>query len=226
VHAFDDFWNNNCAWPIAAAVLSPQEILKMGEEGLARLLRDQGVRFHRRSLPPILTWAKTAATPDIAPANARRLALALQHERQQKTLDIRALETELAEFLCRTPYVLMLSCPGLNVTTVADIAAELGPITHYAAAKCLTGRAGLWPSRHQSGQVDRSGSLVRCANRKLRAALLRGADSLLRSNPHFQQQGASWKKAGEEPHRSVTWWRVNKYSTIRNVPRDMGSWRN
>jgi transposase len=201
--AFPDFWNNNCAWPIAAAILSPQEILTMGEDGLARLLRDQGIRFHRRSLAGILTWAAAAPAPDVAPENARRLALALQREREQKTLEIRAFDIDLAQLLCRTPYVLMLSCPGLNVPTVADIAAELGPIRHYASAKSLTGRAGLWPTRHQSGQVDRRGSLVRCANRKLRAALLRGADSLLRSNPHFLDLGTAWKKAGEDPHRRV-----------------------
>jgi hypothetical protein len=43
--------------------------------------------------------------------------------------------------------VLLLSCPGRNVVTIADIAAELGPIGHYASAKGITGRAGLRPTR-------------------------------------------------------------------------------
>ena len=203
-HAFHDLWKNNCAWPLARAVLSPQEILDLGEAGLARLLRDQGVRFHRRSLAPLLAWAAQAPPPDAAPANARRLALASEEDRRQKAREIQALEPELAEFLCRTPYVLLLSCPGPNVATAADIAAELGPISHYASAKGITGRAGLRPSRYQSGQVDRGGGpLVRCANRKLRAALLRGADSLLSCNPYFHDLGGRWKAAGEEPHRAV-----------------------
>jgi transposase len=199
---FHDFWKNHCAWPIARHFLSPQAILAAGEDGLADLLHAQNIRFHRRSLPPVLAWAQQAPRPDVAPANAQRLALALEDDRLQKARQIRGLEPELADFLCRTPYVLLLSCPGLNVTTTADIAAELGPIDHYASAKGITGRAGLRPSRYQSGQVDRSGGpLVRCANRKLRAALLRAADNLLSCHPYFQELAARWKKAGEDPHR-------------------------
>jgi transposase len=200
--AFADFWKNHCGWPIAAAVLCPQDVLDLGADGLARLLRDQGVRFHRRSLPPILAWAATALPADVAPANARRLALLAEEERRRKAQEIQALEVELAEFLCRTPYVLLLSCAGLNVASIADVAAELGPIEHYASAKGITGRAGLYPSRYQSGQVDRRGGpLVGCANRKLRAALLRAADCLLSCHPHFHDLGARWRGAGEEPHR-------------------------
>src|SRR5262249_11241574 len=147
--------------------------------GLARLLREQGVRFQRRSLTPVLDWARQAPPPDVAPACARRIALALEEDRRQKSREIYDLESELAALLCRTPYVLLLSCPGLNVANISDIASELGPIGNYASAKGITGRAGLRPSRQQSGQRDRTGGpLPRACNRKLRAALLRGADCL------------------------------------------------
>jgi transposase len=203
-HAFQDFWKNHCAWPIAQAVLGPQDILQLGTDGLERLLREQGVHFHRRSLPPILAWAADAPAPDTAPAMHRRLAWARYQERCHKFQEIQALELELAQFLCRTPYLLLLSCPGLNVATIADLAAELGPVSNYASANGIAGRAGLRPLRYQSGQVDRaSGPLVRCANRKLRAALLRAADCLLHSNPHFHQLGVEGRAAGAEPHQLV-----------------------
>jgi transposase len=202
VRCFPDFWKNRCTWPIARHFLSPQAILDLGEEGLARWLRDQHIRFQRRSLPPILDWARQAPQPDVAPANARRLALELEDDRRQKSRQIQALEVELAAHLSRTPYVLMLACPGLNVASIADIAAELGPISHYASAKGITGRAGLRPCRYQSGQVDLAGGpLVRCCNRKLRAALLRGADCLLSCNPHFVELAAGWRQAGEDARR-------------------------
>jgi transposase len=201
---FGDFWTNHCAWPIARHVLSPQEILQLGNDGLIRLLQGQGVHFHRRSLPPILAWAEQAPPADVAPANARRLAIRLEEDRSRKTQQISDAEPELAALLCRTPYVLLLSCPGLGVATIADIAAELGPISHYARAKGITGRAGLRPCRYQSGQVDRcDGPLVRCCNRKLRAALLRGADVLLRCHPHFRTLAESWRQAGTDARRIV-----------------------
>jgi transposase len=202
--AFGDFWTNHCAWPLARHFLTPQQIADAGAEGLARLLRDQTVRFQRRSLAPILDWARQAPTPDIAPANARRITLALEDDRRQKSQEIHALEVELAALLCRTPYVLLLCCAGLNVSTIADIASELGPISHYASPKGITGRAGLRPTRYQSGQVDRSGGkLPRAANRKLRAALLRGADCLLSCHPYFRALAESWRRAGDDPRRIV-----------------------
>ena len=71
----------------------------------------------------------------------------------------------------RTPYVLLLSFPGINVVSAADFGGETGPMEHYATAKSITGRAGLCPSRYQSDRVDRpNGPLVRRANRSLRAA--------------------------------------------------------
>ena len=200
--SFHDFWKNHCSWPIARHFLSPQAIRDLGAEGLARFLRDRGVHFQRRSLTPVVAWAETAPLPDVAPANAQRIAGALEDDRRAKQQQIHGLEAELAGCLCHTPYLLLLSCPGLNVGTIADIAAELGPISHYASAKAITGRAGLRPSRYQSGQVDHSGGpLVRCCNRKLRAALLRGADCLLSINPHFRDLARRWRTAGQDPRR-------------------------
>ena len=80
--AFGDFWKNHCAWPIAQHFLTPQEIADAGEDGLARLLREQGVRFQHRSLTPVLDWARQAPPPDVAPACARRIARALEEDRR------------------------------------------------------------------------------------------------------------------------------------------------
>ena len=73
------------------------------------------------------------------------------------------------------------------MVTAAEFAAEAGPITAYAKARAITGRAGLYPSRYQSGPVDRAnGPLVKKGNRRLRQAILRIADTLMRCNDHFR----------------------------------------
>ena len=103
----------------------------------------------------------------------------------------------------QTPYVLLLSFPGINVVSAADFAAEMGPIEHYANARAITGRAGLRPARYQSGQVDKAdGPLVRCCNRKLRAAILRIADNLIGCNQHFNALSHTWKAQGKDPRHS------------------------
>ena len=116
---------------------------------------------------------------------------------------IRAIESELAEPLSQTPYVLLLSIPGINVVSAAEFAGEMGPIKHYAKPRAITGRAGLYPSRYQSDEVDHpNGPLVRLANHDLRRAILIIADNLIRCNEHFGVLVAGWrvKKAGCPRH--------------------------
>src|SRR5262245_4503640 len=148
----------------------------------------------------VLEWAAQAAPGDTPTALHRRLALALDDERQQKAKEIQALERELASRLAQTPYVLLLSFPGINVVSAADFAGEAGPIEHYANAKSITGRAGLRPARYQSDQVDKAnGRLVRNCNHALRAAILGIADNLIVCNHHFGVLATQWAAQGKDP---------------------------
>jgi len=112
---------------------------------------------------------------------------------------IHSLEIEIASLVGHTPYVLLMVIPGINVVSAADFAGEAGPIEHYANPNALTGRAGLFPSRYQSDTVDRQGRMVRCANRRLRAALMQIADNLIVVNNHFRGVAALWKQQRAHP---------------------------
>ena len=200
---FDDLWDRDCALHLARRFASPADLHAAGLDGLCRSLDDAGVRFQRRTLRPVLEWAAQAAAPDLGAAARRRFALALDDDRAQKGRDIQALERDIAAALARTPYVPLLSFPGVNVVSAADFAGEMGPIVYYANARAITGRAGLRPSRYQSDQVDKAdGPLVRCCNRKLRAALLRIADNLIQCNHHFHALAHRWKEQGKDPRHT------------------------
>jgi len=113
------------------------------------------------------------------------------------------LEGELAYYLCQTPYVLLLSIPGINVVWAAEFAGEMGPIEHYLNSRSITGRAGLFPSSYQSSQVDcPNGQLARRANRRLRAVLLGIADTLICCNHHFSVLATRWRALGKDPRDS------------------------
>jgi hypothetical protein len=130
----------------------------------------------------------------------RRLALAQVEDRQRKTQEILGLERELAHYLALTPYILLLSFPGINVVWAAEFAAEMGPIEHYANSRAISGRAGLFPRRYQSDRVDHAnGCLARRANRRLRAVLLGIADTLIGCNQHFGLLNARWRALGKDP---------------------------
>ena len=82
------------------------------------------------------------------------------------------LEQELAGILAKMPYILLLSHPGINVISASELAGEMGPIEHYAHARSITGRAGLFPSRYQSDEVDRAdGPLAHHRNARLKGRL-------------------------------------------------------
>ena len=196
---FDDIWERACAWHLVRRFASATELLAAGLDGLCRSLAAASIRYQRRTLEPVLAWAAQAAPPDLGAAVRRRCALALDDDRRQKDREIQALERDIAAHLVTTPYALLLSFPGINVVSAADFAGEMGPITHYANARAITGRAGLRPSRYQSDEVDKAnGPLIRQCNHKLRAAIVGIADNLVCCNHHFNVLATRWRAAGKD----------------------------
>jgi transposase len=200
---FDKFWESDVAFRLIRRFSSAPAMAEQGVTGLGRYLDEQEARYQRRTLETVSTWAKNAAAADIAADLHRDIALAHEDDRAHKTQQIITLERDIAHRLVQTPYVLLMSFPGINVVSAADFAGEMGPIENYANPNAITGRAGLFPSRYQSDRVDRAnGPLVRRANRALRAVILGIADNLMLCNRHFRQLAAAWKAAGKAPRKS------------------------
>jgi transposase len=197
---FDKLWESAVPWHLLRHYPTAEQLRAAGLTTLCHSLRRAGIRFQRRTAQAVLDWADQAAPGDVAADQHLRIALALYEDRQRKTLEIRALEREIAGRLARTPYVLPLSFPGINVVSAADFAGEAGPIEHYANPKSITGRAGLRPSRYQSNATDKAdGPLVRNCNHALRAAILGIADNLILCNHHFQHLATQWAGQGKDP---------------------------
>jgi transposase len=202
---FDDrFWIFPLPMTIARHVTTPSELLARGVAGLQTLLHEVEIRFQQRSLLKIIAWAEQAAPPDLDAALHQRILSDLDDDRLGKTRQIQALEVEIAASLAATPYVLLMAIPGINVVSAGELAGEMGPIAHYANANALTGRAGLFPSRHQSDAVDRAGKIVRSGNKRLRSALMRIADNLLSVNAYFKGQRALWTSQRVDPRLQRT----------------------
>ncbi len=196
---FDPLWDSQVAWHLIRQFPSAAAMQRAGLDGLVQSLRQAGVRFQRRTLEAVLLWADQAAPAEPTADINHQLVLALNADRLQKAQEIKALERRIAQALVGTPYILLLSIPGVNVVSAAEFAAEMGPIENYANARAITGRAGLFPSRYQSDKVDiANGQLVRCANRRLRATILFVADNLILCNQHFRALAAKWRLAGSD----------------------------
>ena len=198
---FEDIFRSKTALPVARHFATPQSIVKAGTSGLTKVARLAGVQVHRRTLVRILAWAQAAPVPDEGAPLYHELVCSLDDDRITKEKQIAAIERELVSLLVQAPYVRLLALAGINVVLASQFAAEAGPIVNYASAKVITGRAGLYPRRYQSDEVDHtSGKLARRGNRRLRCALLMSADTLLRCNDYFGVLGRKWADQGKDTH--------------------------
>jgi transposase len=196
----DKLFRDSIALPVALKFSSAETIRKAGVDAMASHLRQTKVRFQARTIQRIVAWASTAADPSELAAMQTRQWQQLNEVRTLFTQQIAATEREIAGFLVKTPYVLLLSVTGINVVSAARLAGEAGPIEHYTSARAINGRAGLFPSRYQSDQVDHAdGSLARHCNRKLRGAAMLIAENLSKCHPHYRGLSDLWKQQKVDP---------------------------
>lgn len=195
----NNLWKQDLPLCLARRGGSAAAIRAAGVPGLREWLEEAKVRYQSPTLGRVLAWAGNAADADPLAPHVTRVWLTLHDDWLIKTQQIVRVERDLAEILAKTPYILLLSHPGINVVSAGELAGETGPIEHYAHAKAITGRAGLFPSRYQSDEVDRAdGSLAHLRNARLRAAWLRLADNLVKCNDYYRGKAKLWTQRGVE----------------------------
>lgn len=198
--AEDKLYHKSIALPIALEFSSAEAIRQAGVAGIESHLNETKVRFQARTIERIVAWAGTAADPSELTTIHTRQWQQLNEVRCLFDQQIAATEREMAGFLVKTPYILLLSVTGINIVSAGRLAGEAGPIEHYASAGAINGRAGLYPSRYQSDEVDRAdGSLVRQCNRKLRGAAMLVAENLIKCHPHYRGVSALWAQQKVDP---------------------------
>jgi transposase len=196
----DSLFHRSIAMPIALHFSSAEAIRRAGVSGISRYLNESKIRFQTRTVERVVAWASTAAEPSELAAQYTHYWQQLNTQCRLYDEHIDTVEQELAGFLAKTPYILLLSVTGINVISAARLAGEAGPIEHYATARAINGRAGLYPSRYQSDEVDRAdGGLVRQCNRRLRGAAMLVADNLIKCHPYYRGLSALWAQQKVDP---------------------------
>lgn len=192
----DKLFNKSIAMTIANQFSSASSIKQAKADGMAAYLRNNKVRFQDRTLDKIYAWSLQAADADPLQVLLTEQWKQLAQIRSLMTQQILDTERKTANLLVKTPYVLLLSVKGINIVSAGELAGEAGPIEHYASATAISGRAGLYPSRYQSDEVDRSGSVAKSCNRRLRAACILLAKNLIKCHPYYRGLSAVWEKRG------------------------------
>jgi transposase len=183
----DKLFNKSIAMPIALGFPTSEKIHFAGVDRITAYLKEHKIRFQPRTIERIVAWSATATEPSPLWDMLTDQWKQLNELRSTLTNQIECVEQEMAKFLVKTPYVLLLSVTGINVVSAAGLAGEAGPIEHYATARAINGRAGLFPSRYQSDEVDRAdGAVARNCNRRLRAAAILVAKNLIKCHPYYR----------------------------------------
>ena len=187
----DKFFSKAVALPWRQSSHLLQRFTKLESRDCAIHLQKTKIRSQAATVEKIVAWASNAA--EEAPLGNLLTSqwLELNDMRLQMTANVSRVEREMAGFLAKTPYILLLSVTGINVVSAAALAGEAGPIDRYANSRSIIGRAGLFPSRYQSDEIDRpNGKLVRQGNKRLRVALLTIAENLIKCHPYYRGYSA------------------------------------
>ena len=201
---FDHLFEFPTGLMIAARCDSPAKLIRLGRVRLSNYLRKKKIRHQMRTIDKVLAWAAQATDDPIQDGPMHHAIWTDLYELYQLFhRKIFAVERQLASDVVQTPYVRLMAIPGINVVSAAELAAEMGPMSGYANANAITGRAGLFPSRYQSDQTDHDrGSLVRHANRRLRCVLMRVAENLTCHCHYYRGQAEVDKARGVDKRAS------------------------
>lgn len=194
---FRDIWRIPTAWGIVECYGSAKRLLSEDVESIRTRLRDQGIHCVRPTINRVLAWAADAPSPDPAGALNRRILRNNLQLIAQIGGYMDRYERGLAAYLVQTPFVLLLSLAGINVVSASGYGSEVGPITNYLKPSHINGRSGIFPSRYQSDETDRTdGPMVGGRNARLRDAVMEIASNLILHNDHFQGWAALREQRG------------------------------
>lgn len=197
---FKDIWKDTAPRAIAELYGSAKRLLATDVESIRERLRGKGIRVMRPTINRVLAWAADAPSPDPGGALNRRIWSDNLRLLEHLGRDITRYEKRLVVYLVQTPFVLLLSIPGINVVSASGYGSELGPITNYITPSHINGRAGLFPSRYQSDETDcADGPMVGGRNARLRDAVMEITMNLILHNDYFQgwsglREGRGWSK--------------------------------
>jgi transposase len=136
-------------------------------------------------------------------ATCEAVAAAYEQVLETLTAQIAVLETSIRELMRNDAALaekrdLLVSIPGIGLTTAAIVLAELGDVSRFACARQAAAYAGLTPSLHISGtSVKRRSRLSKIGNSRLRRALYLPAISALRSNTVIQHLAHRLEERGK-----------------------------
>ena len=188
----------------------PEDIKKLGVEGVNRIWRDAKLRgVGMKRAKTLVTAAEHSVGSREAPEAARMELWNLLKDmdvyasRQDELL--RSIEEKLKEI----PYIdKLLAIKGIGIATVSGFIAEVGDIGRFDNPKQLQKLAGYAIVANESGKHSGESRISYRGRKRLRYVLYEAAISLIGKNAEFREIHEYYRTRKENPLKKCSqWWR-------------------
>ena len=183
----------------------PEDIIKLGAEGVNRIWRDAKLRgVGMKRAKTLVTAAEHSVGSKEAPEAAR-----MELRNLLKDMDVYAsrqgeLLRGIEEKLKEIPYIdKLLAVKGIGIATVSGFIAEVGDIGRFENPKQLQKLAGYAIVANESGKHSGESRISHRGRKRLRYVLYEAAVSLIGKNAEFREIHGYYQTRKENPLKKM-----------------------
>ncbi|WNF35057.1 IS110 family transposase [Bacillaceae bacterium IKA-2] len=198
VELFSDFWGKSSLF-FMENFPHPEDLLSMSEEDLRNLSIEHNLKLRDLTIKNLLYIAKESLCRPKRDVRAELLLLKLALPNfRNLNANIKVLDREIERILLETDGRLLLSIPGIGVTTAAEFYCEVGDVLAFEHAGQIIKKAGTNPIVIQSGGLEGFyGKISKQGNKNLRYVVYNIGKSLAQHNkdvrPYYENLRAKGK---------------------------------
>ena len=183
----------------------PEDITKLGVEGVNRIWRDAKLRgAGMKRAKTLVTAAEQSVGSTEAPEAARMELKNLLADMDEYTARQEELLRNIVEKLKKIPYIdNLLSIKGIGMVTVSGFIAEVGDIGRFDNPKQLQKLAGYVIVADDSGKHNGESRISYRGRKRLRYVLYETAISLMGKNAEFREIHEYYRTRKENPLKKM-----------------------
>ena len=167
----------------------PEDIVKLGVEGINKMWRDAKLRaVGMKRAKTLVNKAEHSVGSHEAPEAARVELVMLLNDYEMYNLRMEELMNTIEEKLQEIPYIdKLMEIKGIGMITICGFIAEVGDIRRFDNPKQLQKLAGYAVVSNDSGKHNGESHISYRGRKRLRYVLYEAAISLIGKNPEFKE---------------------------------------
>jgi len=183
---FSDFWGK-ASLLLLEHYPTPWEIRRIGIKHLAKFFQRHNTKLGVDTATRLVNLTQDSLIRNRQDLEMHLLNLQFKiQDLKQDREKIRLMEIEIAKYLAKTPGLLLLSIPYVNVVSAAEFVGEMGAVTNFSKNTKVINLAGLNPCKFQTSEYEfEHGGVTKQGRARLRYIVSVIAQDLLNGNDYF-----------------------------------------